>query len=212
MGSTEQLETDYFQMLENLLPRGPAWSGSDKLMEGLAPAFAAVHQRANDLLQEGDPRQTVELLDRWEACCGLPDTCSVPGTETIAQRQQRLNAKVNSVGGITEGFYLQVLSDIGYPDATITTFTGEGFESISPCTNGIYSDDWNFYWQVNFTESAKVSRMTCKSRCNEALRTWGDTVAECVIDKLCPSHTIVLFSYPPEVTGAPYRHSNSAER
>jgi len=190
MDSTEQLNADYFQQLEKLLPRGPAWSSHDKLLAGLAPAFAAVHQRANDLIRESDPRQTVELIDRWEACCGLPDSCSIPGTETISQRQQRLNAKISATGGITEDFYLQVLSDLGYPGATITTYPGvEGKE---------------FDWQVNFTETTAVSVMTCKSRCNEPIRTWGDTIAECVITKLCPSHTIVLFSYPEESKDAPY--------
>ncbi|NDO83979.1 hypothetical protein CJP72_25595 [Citrobacter sp. NCU1] len=201
---TEQLTQNYQQQLQNLLPRGPAWSEDDPLLAGLAPAFAAVHQRSNDLIKESDPLQTVEMIDRWEACCGLPDSCSVPGTETIAQRQQRVNTKVNAVGGITKSYYLQVLSDLGYPDATITTFSGQGFKSTSPCTSALYGYDWNFYWQVNFTETTKVSGMTCKSRCNEAIRIWGDTVAECVINKICPSHTIVLFSYPPEALSAPY--------
>ncbi|WP_449567104.1 YmfQ family protein [Lelliottia nimipressuralis] len=208
---TEQLTQNYQQQLQKLLPRGPAWSDNDPLLAGLAPAFAAVHERANDLVKETNPLQTVELLDRWESCCGLPDSCSVPGSETIAQRQQRLNTKVNMVGGITKDFYLQVLSDLGYPDATITTFAGQGFKANSPCTNGLYGYDWNFYWQVNFAQTTKVSSMTCRSRCNEPIRTWGDTVAECVITKLCPSHTIVLFSYPPEVVGASYRHANSAK-
>lgn len=212
MDSTEQLNVDYFLMLEKLLPRGPAWSSHDKLLEGLAPAFAAVQERANDLIKESDPRQTVELIERWEACCGLPDSCSVPGTETLSQRQQRLNAKVNAVGGITEDFYLEVLADLGYPDATITTFSGNNFLCTSPCTNSLYSDDWNFYWQVNFTDTTNISEMTCASQCTESLRIWGDPIAECVIDKLCPSHTIVLFSYPPEVTGASYRHINSPKR
>lgn len=201
---TEQLTQNYQQQLQNLLPRGPAWSEDDPLLAGLAPAFAAVHQRSNDLIKESDPLQTVEMIDRWEACCGLPDSCSVPGAETIAQRQQRVNTKVNAVGGITKSYYLQVLSDLGYPDATITTFSGQGFKSTSPCTSALYGYDWNFYWQVNFTETTKVSGMTCKSRCNEAIRIWGDTVAECVINKICPSHTIVLFSYPPEALSAPY--------
>ncbi|EAN1852197.1 phage tail protein, partial [Salmonella enterica] len=40
------------------------------------------------------------------------------------------------------------------------------------------------------------SWQTCTSTCDSAIRTWGDTVAECVIDKLCPSHTVVVFAYP----------------
>ncbi|MGK3355190.1 hypothetical protein ACSLNS_24975, partial [Escherichia coli] len=31
---------------------------------------------------------------------------------------------------------------------------------------------------------------TCSDTCNTPIRTWGDTVAECVINKLCPSHTV----------------------
>lgn len=30
----------------------------------------------------------------------------------------------------------------------------------------------------------------------EDLPLWGDTVVECVLNKLCPSHTYVIFKYP----------------
>ncbi|HCU6600424.1 TPA: hypothetical protein OU229_004366 [Escherichia coli] len=33
-------------------------------------------------------------------------------------------------------------------------------------------------------------------RADSALRIWGDTVVECVLNKLCPSHTYVIFKYP----------------
>ncbi|ASG87619.1 YmfQ family protein [Salmonella enterica] len=205
----DELEQNYYQMLGNLMPRGPAWSDDDPLLAGLAPTLAAVQKRAGDLIREMDPRQTIELIDRWEWCCGLPDSCSIPGTETIAERQQRLNVKINAEGGITEAFYLQVLAYIGYPDATITSYGGLGFKANSPCTNGLYSWEWRFCWRVNFAQPTKVFSMTCKSRVNEALRTWGNTTAECVIDKLCPSHTIVLFSYPSEGNiNASHRYSN----
>ncbi|EFH6222282.1 hypothetical protein GAI60_04395 [Escherichia coli] len=38
--------------------------------------------------------------------------------------------------------------------------------------------------------------MTCGDPCDSALRIWGDTVVECVLNKLCPSHTYVIFKYP----------------
>ncbi|VFT06472.1 putative phage tail protein [Escherichia coli] len=38
--------------------------------------------------------------------------------------------------------------------------------------------------------------MTCGDPCDSALRIWGDTVIECVLNKLCPSHTYVIFKYP----------------
>lgn len=193
---TDQLTQNYQQQLQSLLPPGPAWSDNDPLLAGLAPAFAAVHERANDLVRESDPRQTVELLERWETVSGLPDSCSVPGADTLEERQRRLNSKVNAVGGITEDFYLSVLDDIGYPDATITTFGGDNFRCTSHCNDSLHDEMSNFVWQVNFTEETKVFSMTCDSKCNEHIRTWGNTVAECVMNKLCPSHTVVIFSYP----------------
>lgn len=197
MDSTEQLTADYFQQLEKLLPRGPAWSEVDPLLAGLAPAFAAVHQRANDLVRESNPAQTTELIDRWEYCLALPDSCSVPGSDTIQQRQQRLAIKFNLTGAITEQFYLDVLHEMGYTDATITTFTDEARA---------------YTWQVNMGSGTVITEMTCLGNCTDSLRTWGETTAECVLDKLCASHTILLFSYPGDSQGASYRHNNSAER
>lgn len=197
MDSTKQLEINYFQQLEKLLPRGPAWSEHDKLLEGLAPAFAAVHQRANDIVTESNPSRTMELIDRWEYCLALPDSCSVPGTDTTAQRQQRLAVKFNLTGGITEDFYLNVLHEMGYVDATITTFTDE---------------ERAYTWQVNMGADTVITEMTCLGDCTDALRTWGETTAECILDKLCASHTILIFSYPGGSTSAPYRHPDSAER
>lgn len=196
MDTSEQLTADYFRQLENLLPRGPAWSENDPLMAGLAPAFAAVHQRANDLVRESNPAQTTELIDRWEYCLALPDSCSVPGTDTIPQRQQRLAVKFNLTGAITKQFYLDVLHEMGYADATITTFTDEARA---------------YTWQVNMGTDTVITEMTCLGSCTDALRTWGETTAECVLDKLCASHTILLFSYPGDSQGAPYRHADSAE-
>lgn len=200
----DSLTDAYTQLLDKLLPRGPAWSQHDRLLSGLAPSLAAAQKRVDELVPETDPRSTTELIDRWEAICGLPDSCAPPGVQTLAQRQQRLDAKVNLVGGITEDFYLQQLSALGYPDATITRFYKDEFLCTSPCINALYSDDWNFYWQVNMPVTTRVTDMTCLGSCTDSLRTWGDTVAECVIHKLCPSHTIVLFSYPSEANSAPY--------
>ncbi|MEK9241385.1 putative phage tail protein, partial [Escherichia coli] len=81
-----------------------------------------VHQRADALMRELDPRTTTELINRWERLCGLPDECIPAGTQTLSQRQQRLDAKVNLAGGINEDFYLAQLAALGRPDATITRY------------------------------------------------------------------------------------------
>lgn len=184
------LQDEYTRLLMHLLPSGPAWEGDNPLLEGLAPSLARLHSRTEDLTTEIDPGSTVELIDRYEALCGLPDACAPDGVQTLVQRQRRLDAKVNGYGGINEAFYRRQLDALGYTTTTITQYQND---DKSP--NAEWGDYWRYYWQVNIPEDANVKRMTCRSKCNEALRTWGDTIVECVIDKLCPSHTKVVFAY-----------------
>ncbi|WP_000383563.1 putative phage tail protein, partial [Escherichia sp. TW10509] len=89
---------DYIRLLSALLPPGPAWSASDPAIAGAAQSLTRAHQRADALMRELDPRTTTELINRWERLCGLPDECIPAGTQTLRQRQQRLDAKVNLAG------------------------------------------------------------------------------------------------------------------
>ncbi|MCZ0823720.1 YmfQ family protein [Dickeya solani] len=191
MGLTDQYE----HLLATLLPRGPAWDNDDPLLLGLAPSLAVAHQRADDLMRETDPRTATELIDRYESITGLPDSCAPAGIQTLAQRRQRLDAKINLAGGINEAFYLAQLSALGYPDATITRYQKSQFTCNSRCTDSLYSNEWRYYWLVNIPVSAQVIPMTCIDTCISPLNHWGDTVAECVLTKLAPSHTYVIFRY-----------------
>lgn len=60
-------------------------------------------------MRELDPRTTTELINRWERLCGLPDECIPAGTQTLRQRQQRLDAKVNPRAASTRIFILHSL-------------------------------------------------------------------------------------------------------
>lgn len=189
------LNDDYTTLLTALLPRGAAWEGENLLVEGLAPSLARVHKRSAELMTEISPGESVELIDRYEALCGLPDKCIPDGVQTLTQRQRRLAAKINGYGGINEAFYLNQLRVLGYDAVTITQFQNNDPDAPDTWPPDTTKDDYRYYWQVNIPDSAATTVMTCTDSCNSALRTWGDTVAECVIDKLCPSHTVVLFSY-----------------
>lgn len=189
-------DDDYVNLLTALLPPGPAWSFDDPAIAGAAPSLRRVHERGNALMLEIDPRTTTELINRWERCCGLPDECIPSGTQTLRQRQLRLDAKVNLTGGINEEFYLQQLAALGKPGATITRYDKGPFNCTSKCKDAVYSNEWRYYWQVNMPAASDTTWMTCTDNCESAIRTWGDTVAECVISKLCPSHTYVIFKYP----------------
>ncbi|WP_010246498.1 YmfQ family protein [Pantoea agglomerans] len=190
------LTAQYRQMLGALLPRGPAWDSDDLLLTGFAPSLAAVHGRGVALMLEIDPRSVTELIDRYEEISGLPDSCAPAGVQTLQQRRQRLDAKLNLPGGINEAFYLAQLEALGYTGVSITRYKKSQFTCLSDCTDSLYSDDWRYYWQVNMPSATQITTMTAISNATDSLRTWGDTTAECVLIKLAPSHTYVIFKYP----------------
>lgn len=184
------LDEEYKKLLYHLLPSGPAWDGVNPLLDGLAPSLARVHQRAIELMIEIDPARANELIDRYEKLYGLPDSCAPDGVQTLQQRQQRLDAKANVVGGINEQFYRDQLDALGY-----TTVTIEQFQNLPQTPYEEWGEFWRYYWRVNIPADANITWQNCMSSCNSAIRTWGDTVAECVIEKLAPSHTVVVFAY-----------------
>lgn len=189
------LTRQYEQMLGALLPRGPAWDKDDPLLTGLAPSLQRVHARGDALMNETDARTFTELIDRYEKLAGLPDSCVPAGTQTLAERRQRLDAKLNLAGGINEAFYYAQLAVLGYPEATITRYGKSQFRCTSRCTDSGFSDEWRYFWQVNIPAATQISDMVCTDYCTSSIRSWGDTTLECVMMKLAPSHTYVTFLY-----------------
>lgn len=186
---------DYADQLQKLLPYGPAWEGRHPQLTGGAAELARTTERADALaMEETDPRQTTQLLSRYEGVCGLPDECEVPGTATIKERQQRLDAKINSLGGITADYYRQLLASLGYPDATITNYHGAVFCAGSRAGSPLCGPEWRYVWQINLPRM-NVDYMRAGSVAGSVLCVWGDAVMQCVLGSKAPSHTILNFVY-----------------
>lgn len=189
---------DYRRLLQALLPEGPIWprllgSRLADLLDGMAAELGRVHNRAVDLLEEADPRSAYEMLSAWERVAGLPDECTVVGAETFAERQLRVAQKITSRGGQSRAYYIGVADQLGYPGAKITEF--RPFTCESACDDSLDPDPWRFVWRLEIQQATRIIEMTCESACDEAIRVWGDFALECVIEKLKPAHTKVLFSY-----------------
>lgn len=189
----------YGRQLSQLLPPGPAWtqepnSTLQRTLRGIGESFARVHRRSDDLWRETDPRRTYEMLERWEAAFGLPDACSVQGSQTILERLQALNARVFAVSGQSREYYIALAAMLGYPNATITEYgarrhgrarMGERFGNV----------DWEQVWQMNLPEQKVSARRHGVSVCGERFRVWGDNYLECVISHQRQGGSIVFFSY-----------------
>jgi uncharacterized protein YmfQ (DUF2313 family) len=188
---------DYLLQLQELLPQGPAWPREDsyitRLLNGLSQELARVDGRALALASEADPRSTGELLADWERVTGLPDECAVAfgGEQSTAQRRAALLSRLTNLGGQSAAYFQTLAAAMGYT-VTVEDFTQHTVED--DVDHPLYSDAWAFVWQVNGVLN-EVTEITVEDTVDDPIASWGSALLECVIDRLKPAHTNVLFSY-----------------
>lgn len=192
------IATDYLAQLQALLPPGPAWPKDTdapltKMLAGLAQELSRVDARALQLVDEVDPRTTAELFSDWERVAGLPDACVIAfaGDQTAAQRRASLVGRLATLGGQSAAYYIALAASLGYT-VTITEFLEHSV--ADDVEHGLYGAAWNFAWQVNGALNT-VTDITVESVVEDAISIWGNTLLECVIKRLAPAQSTVLFSY-----------------
>lgn len=199
----------YRDQLVQLLPPGRAWSGAPGsvlggLIEGLADEFARVDGRADDLVDEADPRTALELLPDWERVAGLPDACvGVP--DTIGERRVAVANKIAQLGGQSIPFFTAICNRLGY-DVEIGEFTScdAGFGAGAE----LCGDDWRHAWLVTvFLGSAAAldagyAEFSAGSDAGDRLVGFGALDLECLIRRARPAHTEVIFAYYQEPSPA----------
>jgi uncharacterized protein YmfQ (DUF2313 family) len=187
----------YAQAHADLQPRGLAWSRKPssvrmKLYAGFARLYVELHSALILLTRELDPRGASQLLSEWEAFVGLPDACTlVAGTES--ERRAAVHAKLTSTGGASASYFIQLADALGYPGATVTEFPVRRF-GRSRFGGRFHGRTWRNVWQLNLIQPGATPRRF-SDRFGGHYLTSGNTVLECRVFKLKPSHTRVLFHY-----------------
>lgn len=188
---------DYLAQLQALLPQGPAWPRDatatlTKHLAALSEELARVDRRAGDLIAEADPRTTYELLADLERVAGLPDPCS-PAGASIEERRLSLVQRLTMIGGASAAYFIALAKSLGYPGAGVTEF--RPMTCVSHCDESLNpAPIWTHVWQLDLP-AARITAMTCASACTDSLRNWGDATIECVVRRLKPAHTHVIFTY-----------------
>ena len=188
---------DYQRQLIDLLPPGPAWSRNPesilgKLLHGQGEELARVHNRALDLIEEADPRTTLELLPDWERVAGLPEPCVDP-PDTLDERRTALVDKLTRLGGQSRQFFIDLAAKFGFV-VTITEF--KPFTAGSLAGDPVNSEEWQYAWQVNAPDTTITSVFRAgQSFAGDPLRDWGNELLECLINRFKPAHTHVEFVY-----------------
>tara|TARA_B100000700_G_scaffold15695_1_gene15458 strand:+ start:6083 stop:6670 length:588 start_codon:yes stop_codon:yes gene_type:complete len=186
---------DYHGILDALAPPGQALPSNpeslwQRLLEARAGAFARLDGRADRLLEEADPRTASELLPDWERVTAMPDLC-VEAEQTLAERRAAVERVMAGTGGASTAYFIELAAALGYTieieDYTAHT-VGAGVDAPM---RGI---DWRWAWTVRAPEDT-VAWFAVDGGVNEPLASWGNERLECVISRLKPAHTLVLFAY-----------------
>jgi uncharacterized protein YmfQ (DUF2313 family) len=150
-------EADYLQQLRLLLPPGPAFDFElqpdvAQLLSGIAPELARVDALNDQLLLEQIPATVTWLLPEWEAYLGLPDICTVPGSQTLEERRQAVVNKLTAKGAPQRSFYIRLADQAGAP-ITIDEFQQA---RVGTATVGdfLYGDDWHWSWLASADSAA----------------------------------------------------------
>lgn len=191
---------DYRSALLALLPRGRVWprepgSLQYAFMDGCAPTFERLDARAQTLLFDAFPANTLELLPEWELSLGLPDPCD-GDEQTVEQRRAQVMVRLVEGGGQSVGYYLAVLSRLGYPDATITEYAPFR-TNASVANSALYGDEWWHVWNINLPSLSVFFFRTNVSTTNEPLLSVSADGVFCTIDAIKPAHTLVTYTFDP---------------
>jgi uncharacterized protein YmfQ (DUF2313 family) len=190
---------DYQQLLTTLLPPGPAWEEEfapevHAILADLAPEFARVDSRANDLLNEMDPAMVRELVPDWERVMNLPDPC-YGATPSFSDRQKAVRTRLIAVGRQDIAYFLQIAIDLGYPNPRITEHRAPRFGRAR--FGSARFGTWNaqFLWTLHLGARLAAGRRWGVSVWGERFGDNPNQPVECVVRRESPAHTIVFFDY-----------------
>lgn len=190
MGLARATADDYARQLAELQPRGPAWRADDSLLGASSEELTRIHNRALDVIAESDPRTATELFADWEQASGLQDAC-VGEDQSSAQRRAALIARITTIGGQSPAYYIGIAEELGYA-VSITEFrehtVGDDVDHL------IHGEAWAYAWQVNASLTT-VFELDVTGVVSDPLASWSNAALECVISRLKPAHTNVLFAY-----------------
>ncbi len=188
--------TDFQQALRRLAPRGKIWR-SDPLsvfmetLAALAPTYTRSTAAAAQVLVDGNPETTVNLVDEWEFSLGLPDPCTVM-SPSMEQRQAAIAAKWGARGSLRPAYFIALAAALGFT-ITITEFTP--FTVDDAVDLPMLGPQWSYIWQVNAPEVVTFYFSVDLSSVDDPLESYDAGELVCRITRDAPAETMVLFVF-----------------
>ncbi|MNQ83862.1 hypothetical protein D3C85_989640 [compost metagenome] len=184
-------EADYLQQLSQLLPPGPAfdlelqpdWA---QIVAALAPELARVDGNGEALLLEMNPAAATALLPYWEGYLGLPDVCTVPGSQTLEERRQAVIDKLTATGAPQLSYYRKLGTQLDVAVA-IQEFR-EARVGQASVGDFLYGAGWPWSWIA----SAPV----------DSYGTAAAATLDCRLQRDAPEYTDVVLGFGQDVVAS----------
>ena len=111
----------------------------------------------------------------------------------LARIEQRATELLAGGGAQSKAFYLHLLRVSGQPQAEITEFFPANCND--DCNAALYSDNDSYCWAVSLRGSGDHRPANCNDDCNSPLQLYQSSAIECVLNRLKPAHTYLIFKY-----------------
>lgn len=192
------------QSLAAKLPTGFALAKRDGVLDAIYSAFAAAfanaEQDVHDLLREINPRMANKLLADFERVLG-PDPCGRDqGARTLDQRQRLAYQRWTATGGQSIPYFINLAAVLGF-SISIQEFW-PSLANVLRAGQRLIPRGEEFVWLVKLKlENAWVFRAG-RNVAGDRLGGFEISDAECILRRLKPAHTTLVFSYTEDGHGS----------
>lgn len=189
-------ERDYEHLVNAFLPRGPIWNRKrggilDSVLFSLSSEAARIDARISSMLEESDPRTSVEELKRWFKDHGVPSACiAAIADPSLEQLRQELISKITSNASPTAKYFEDLAASLGY---TIHVMTYD--EKTKASSTEAEKLKAIYTLGIRVEASSRYAEITPEWDVSQPLARWGSSLLECLIRAVAPAHVDVQFQY-----------------
>lgn len=188
----------------SLLPTGWAWPRSDDtesvlsvLLNVFAQGLADLELLAEQCFQEIDPRTANECIDDFERVLGRDPCISDFDTLSLSKRQQIAHMRWTARGGASIAYFVH-LADLYGIQIEVSEFTTSQADWLC-ADDELIEDPCQYLWEVTIPSLLDDEEFYADDSV-AGDRLWDFEVSdiECILNRVKPAHTQIIFRYKDE--------------
>jgi len=184
------------QILAKFFPNGTLMHAKDiedknlfKLIKGLAPELERVDNLMNAIIFNHFIPQTVNLIGEWESAVGIPDSC-FSNNGTLEQRRANVVLKLANMNVQTLPDFINIGILLGFADIEIYPLRDRAFPPYSVPFIPQSAPESRFIFVVEATNAVpNVPPYDVPFIPGDG----GGSLLQCVLNKLKPANTKIIF-------------------